>query len=448
MAGGPSRIRPGPRSCRRPATRTLRWTGSRPSRTRTRSGSRSSVAARPSRRPACAKGSVPGCWCAIPCSRTWWGRRAAAPRRTRGSRRPPACRRSRCWTGSTRDRAGRSRCTPPRRARRHDAEMRTPAPADRRSLSPRPGPGGWSRVSALEAFSGPSRCPGRPHRGSRRPVAGRRRRGPEHRGCPEPVRHPGRTGVGAYAVGRRAAAVAGVTALALAHAPVRAREPADADGEVVLHHLAHLRLREGLVGTQRVLDARGGVLGADGHDAERRAGVGVVADLAQAPGELGRRAEGRHPITADQPGDGRVVDAGLLGKLALRHLLGLELGSQPLVECAAVVGRHARFWARSAVLAVRVRVSNAWCIGPITRSYSRPRIARGEGRRVWWGRGRSVRSPFGEPGPYQVPGRTEPDQLAGVATSIGCESPRPFRLSEKTYRIEPSTMIENTLITR
>jgi hypothetical protein len=89
-------------------------------------------------------------------------------------------------------------------------------------------------------------------------------------------------------------------------------------------------------------------------------------------------------------------------------------------------------------------------------------------RQVWCSRVRSVRSPFGGPGPgpgrRRVPGgvrervwddvRGSGPGYGGVAyaaadgTSIGCDSPRPFRLSEKTYRIEPITMIENTLITR
>jgi hypothetical protein len=68
--------------------------------------------------------------------------------------------------------------------------------------------------------------------------------------------------------------------------------------------------------------------------------VGVVAQLAQTAGQLRRRAERRHPIAADQARDRRVIDARLLGELALRHLLGLELGSQPLVERATVLGGH------------------------------------------------------------------------------------------------------------
>ena len=69
--------------------------------------------------------------------------------------------------------------------------------------------------------------------------------------------------------------------------------------------------------------------------------VGVVAQLAQAAGELGGGPEGRHPIAADQSGDRGMVDTRLLRQLALRHLLGLELGPQPFVEGSAVLGRHA-----------------------------------------------------------------------------------------------------------
>ena len=66
------------------------------------------------------------------------------------------------------------------------------------------------------------------------------------------------------------------------------------------------------------------VAGADEAEVLRR--VRVVAQLAQAAGELGRGAERRRPIAADQARDRRVVDARLLRELALRHLLGLELG--------------------------------------------------------------------------------------------------------------------------
>ena len=82
--------------------------------------------------------------------------------------------------------------------------------------------------------------------------------------------------------------------------------------------------------------------------------VGVVAQLAQATSELRRGPEGRHPIAADQPGDRRVIDARLLGELALRHLLGLELGSKPFVERSAVLGGHA-------VVGRSVTRASLWC---------------------------------------------------------------------------------------
>ena len=80
--------------------------------------------------------------------------------------------------------------------------------------------------------------------------------------------------------------------------------------------------------------------GARRHQAEVLRRVGVLAQLAQAAGQLGGGSERRHPVAADQPRDRRVVDARLLGELPLGHLLGLELGSQPFVEGSSVLGRH------------------------------------------------------------------------------------------------------------
>ena len=101
---------------------------------------------------------------------------------------------------------------------------------------------------------------------------------------------------------------------------------------------------EELVGAQRVLDACRRVRRACRDQAEVLRRIGVVAQLAKPASELGGGAEGRHPVAADQPRDRRVVDAGLLRQLALRHLLGLELGSKPFVERSAVLGGHAA-WA-------------------------------------------------------------------------------------------------------
>src|SRR4029077_5018212 len=69
-------------------------------------------------------------------------------------------------------------------------------------------------------------------------------------------------------------------------------------------------------------------------------GVGILAQLAEAAGQLRRGDQRRHAVAADESRDRRVIDARLLGELALRHLLGLELGSKPFVERSAVRGRH------------------------------------------------------------------------------------------------------------
>ena len=45
-------------------------------------------------------------------------------------------------------------------------------------------------------------------------------------------------------------------------------------------------------------------------------------------------------------------------------------------------------------------------------------------------------------------GRSAPAAQPVAGTSAGSVRPRPFRLFEKAYRIEPMTMIEKTLITR
>src|SRR6476661_4004639 len=70
-----------------------------------------------------------------------------------------------------------------------------------------------------------------------------------------------------------------------------AADPAHADREVVLHDLANLGLAQRLVGTQGVLDARGRVLDAAADQAEVLRAVVILAELAQAPGQLGRRSE-------------------------------------------------------------------------------------------------------------------------------------------------------------
>ena len=85
-----------------------------------------------------------------------------------------------------------------------------------------------------------------------------------------------------------------------------------------------------------------GFIDAGGHQAEVLRRIGVVTQLAQAARQFRGGAERWHAVAADEPGDRRVIDARLLGELALRHLLGLELGSQPFIEGSAVLGRHVR----------------------------------------------------------------------------------------------------------
>src|SRR5207344_2526398 len=95
----------------------------------------------------------------------------------------------------------------------------------------------------------------------------------------------------------------------------RSAEAAHPDGEVVLHDLADLGLAEELVRAERVLDASGRVRRPGGDEAQVLRSVGVVPQLAKAAGQLGRGAERWHAVAADQPGDRRVVDAGLLCEL-------------------------------------------------------------------------------------------------------------------------------------
>src|SRR3954464_7958037 len=165
--------------------------------------------------------------------------------------------------------------------------MRTPAPAGRRSLSPRPGT--WRDVRAVpwSVLRTTRRAGRRTRRWSNRAIPRRRSRAPIHRGCRDPGRaaHRGLATVDAARGGHRAPDAVAHARAAAADVGVGPREAADPNGQVVLHDLTHLRLRQGLVGAQRVLDAGGRVLGADGDDPEGRARVGVLADLAQSPGE-------------------------------------------------------------------------------------------------------------------------------------------------------------------
>ncbi len=62
-------------------------------------------------------------------------------------------------------------------------------------------------------------------------------------------------------------------------------------GQVVLHDLANLWFAQQIVGSQGVLDACGRIHSAGGYETEVFRRVGVVPQLAQAPGQFGRRAQ-------------------------------------------------------------------------------------------------------------------------------------------------------------
>ena len=68
--------------------------------------------------------------------------------------------------------------------------------------------------------------------------------------------------------------------------------------------------------------------------------LALVTQLAQAARQLGGGAERRRAVAAHEARDRRVIDTGLLRQLALRHLLRLELGPQPLVEGPTVLDAH------------------------------------------------------------------------------------------------------------
>ena len=216
-----------------------------------------------------------------------------------------------------------------RRPDRRRERANAGAPVRRRSLSPRPGRGGCSRDGRCD------RCYGLPE--GRRTSIGAGRTVETRRSVERPTTEASgleleRASDRSWSPGRGAL-------------DDRPRVAAHPDGEVVLHDLADLRLAEGVVRAQRVLDAGGRVdRGPARHEAQVLRGVRVVAQLAQAAGQLGGGAQRRGPVAADEAGDRRVVDARRLGQLALRHLLGLELCAQPLVEGAAVLLGHYR-WA-------------------------------------------------------------------------------------------------------
>ena len=157
-----------------------------------------------------------------------------------------------------------------------------------------------------------------------------------------------------------------------------------------------------LVGTQRVLDAGRGVRGAGRHEAEVLRVSASSRSSRRPRASLVAVPEGRHPVAADQAGDRGVVDAGLLRQLALRHLLGLELGSQPFVERSAVLRSSWSHWAPLVLPPVRrghMQYPSRSVGAYITRWYSRVgRSARDHAVAVWCGRGpvRGV-TPSGRP---------------------------------------------------
>ena len=199
---------------------------------------------------------------------------------------------------------------------------------------------------------------------------------------------------------------------------------------------------------------RGGRVHRPGRDeTEVLRRVRVVPKLAQATGELGRRPEGRHPIAADQAGDGRVVHARLLRQLALRHLLGFELGPQPLVEGSAVLCRHVEVGAPSGSAIVRgssprVIATIGWglaaSVSPVGTDGRDPRPGVGE-RTVRWGRagsgaagvgaapGTFVRGPItAGPAPAVRPGRASPVRRSRRAGGSGPGPPASSRTGRRS----------------
>jgi hypothetical protein len=157
---------------------------------------------------------------------------------------------------------------------------------------------------------------------------------------------------------------------------VAAPEAAHANGEVVLHDLPDLGFAEYLVGSQRILDASRRIgRRPRRHQPQVLRGVGVVTQFTQPASEFRGSSQRGHPIAPDEPGNGGMIHPGLLGELSLRHLLGFELGSQPLVERSTVLARH-RAGGRSllalAASAAISPLSGEEGLPCITRSY-RPR---------------------------------------------------------------------------
>src|SRR6188508_2243199 len=84
--------------------------------------------------------------------------------------------------------------------------------------------------------------------------------------------------------------------------------------------------------------------GRRGHQAEVLRSLGLVAQLPEAASELGGGPKRGGSVTPNKARDGRVIDTRLLRQLALRHLLRLELGPQPIVEGPSVMDAHRITW--------------------------------------------------------------------------------------------------------
>ncbi len=164
-----------------------------------------------------------------------------------------------------------------------------------------------------------------------------------------------------------------------------------------------------------------------------------------------------------------MVHAGLLGKLPLRHLLGFELSSKPVVERSAVLSGH---MCLNAPLVypfegALAQLSAGCRHGCITHSYRAGAPRRLAQRRVWcgldWcgpGAGEYLAKLLVRPGREygSAPGwcRVHPAgsgrcQAGAVSEVIGVGCgirPMPRGIGETTYVTAPKTMIERTLMTQ
>lgn len=131
------------------------------------------------------------------------------------------------------------------------------------------------------------------------------------------------------------------------------------NGKVCPHEQRHVILVQELVRTQRVLDPRSG-------DGTARCTHLAIESTLECLHDLPRCLQRGIPTATDDPGDGGVLHARPLGKLALRHVSCLELAPQPLTVCRAdetgdfLDRRHpSGGTARRAVSHVRGRAENS-----------------------------------------------------------------------------------------